>query len=113
MTEVPSSRGARRVAIIVAAVIFLAIIVVSLGLALSTPIVLPPATTSATGPQAPAPYVLVEVIEQGSTTYTTTVTTTPQLTSYPVVLVGVLVVVNGTVTYTTTTTYTSTITTWT
>ena len=98
--------------IVVAAAIFLAIIMVSLGLALATPIFPPqPITTAATSP-GPAPYVLVEVIPEGNTTITVTITTTPQLTTYPEVLVGVLVVVNGTLTYTTTTTYTSTITTY-
>ena len=110
MSETPTVGRLKRPAIAVAFVVFFAIIVISLVLALSTPVSLPSTTGASTTQTAPAPYVLVEVYDLSSTNYTTTITTTPQLSVRVIVLPEVLVVVNGTMTYSTTKNFTSTLT---
>ena len=112
MSDIALQNRLRRLVIVVAAVIFLVIIAVSLALALGTPIVLPQAATTAAGQQPPGPYVLDEVIVNGTFTYTVTTTVTPSIVTVTYPMVEVLVVVNGTMTYTTTTTYTTTATSW-
>jgi hypothetical protein len=110
-SDVRSGRT-RRTVLIGAGLIFAAIIVVSIGLALSTPPVLPQASTTQATQGQPSPYVVVEVFRLSSTTYTTTFTTTPQPQVYVVVIPYVIVVVNGSVTSTITTTSTTTSTSW-
>jgi len=113
VSEIPTRGRVRRLVIIVAGVIFSAIIVVSLVLALSTPISLPSTTaTNQTTESGPTPYVMVEVIKAPNTTYTTTMTVTPQLFVSVAIHPEVLVIVSGNHTYTITTNVTSTFTTW-
>jgi hypothetical protein len=107
VSETLAAERLKRPVLIVASVIFSAIIVVSLVLAFSTPISLPSASSS-----GPTPYLEVEVVELASTTYTTTITTTPVLHVIVAIHPEVLIVINGTRTYTTTTSVTATITTW-
>ena len=102
-----SSERIRRLSLIVAGTIFVAIIIAALALASMAPITVPPSNqTQAT------PYVVVEEIIGANTTYATTFTTTPHPVVYLAVHPEVVVVVNGTQTYTITTTVTSTVTTW-
>jgi hypothetical protein len=107
VSESLTAERLKRPVLIVASIIFLAIIVVSLVLAFSTPISLPSASSS-----GPTPYVLAEVVELASTTYTTTITTTPVLHVIVGIHPEVLIMINGTGTYTTATNVTTTITTW-
>lgn len=98
-----------RIALVAAGLVFAAIMVVSLALALSANIALqspPKPQTSA------AAYVLVEVVEGRNTTYATTFVTTPRESVVVVVYPEVLVVVGKNTTYTVTTTVTTTSTTW-
>lgn len=102
----------RKTALTIAVLIFSAIIVVSLALAPSVPINLPSAGNGAPYQTRPSPFVVVEVVEESTTTYTTTFTTTPQPFIVVQLIPEVLVVDNGTNTYTTATTLTTTSTTW-
>ena len=107
------SNRTRRAVLIGAGLIFAAIIVISVGLALSAPPVLPSTSTAQTSQGPPGPYVVVEVFQLSSTTFTSTYTTTPQPQVYVVVVPMVIYVVNGTRTSTITTTSTTTSTSWT
>ena len=112
MSSTPTGK-ARRLGLISVLAILFVIILVSLAFAFYKPTVQQSATTTRTSSNGPTPYVVVEIVDLASTTYTTTFTTTPHMSVSTVVLVEVLVVVNGTTSYTTTKTITSTSTTWT
>jgi len=111
-----STQQAGRFVVSVAAVVLIGLIVASLVFFAVRPTNVPvnstnPANTiSSNTPSGRSPYVVVEVVELTSTTYTTTFTTTPQPHILVVVQPNVVVGVNnsGTYTYTTTSTYTTT-----